>query len=1039
MTRSLASVSRTFDLLDIPITLLDLEGRIQHLNPASERLLGRTVGELRGQPIGAILPDVLRERSGGLLASLLERGTLHEVFRNDRADGTVVQVEVTAEVVRSPGGEPRWILATVRDLGPEVARLERLNASVLGLLTAPGDDLLVEIVEVARELLGARYAALGVVEAGALVRFIPDGLTETQIAGIAHWPEGKGLLGAMVTERRTIRTPEILSDPRSSGFPAGHPLMRSFLGTPIQMADEVYGHLYFTEKLGSTEFSFVDERLAELFASHAAIAIRDARRRGELSASEAALAEAQRMARIGSGEFDIAANRLRWSAEALRIFGAPAERIATFSDFLALVHPDDRSAIQAADINATVESGRPFEMRHRIVRGDGTVRMLESRAELVRDEAGVPAKLVGTVQDITELAATAERLRESERNLAEAQRIAHIGSWERDLTTGALSWSDESYRIVGIEPGTFDGTVETFLGFVHPDDRATAAPSREALAQRGLTEIRYRIIRPDGTERTLHEVGAVIRDAAGGPIRFVGTTQDITELVAAEAQQTRLARLLDEVASEIYTFDAESLRFAATNAGALRNIGYSIDELRELTPLDLKPEFTRASFEMLLAPLLAGERAQVAFETIHRRKDGSTYPVEVRLHFLPNETPAVFVAIIQDITERKRLEAQLRQSQRLEAVGQLAGGIAHDFNNILTAIRGFTELVLRNLAPDDANRPDLDHVVGAADQAANLVRQLLAFSRRQILLPRVLDPGEVIEGIAPLLRRLLGEDVELSVLAEPGLGHISVDPGQLEQVIVNLAVNARDAMPTGGKLTIEAANADLDAAHAASHPGASSGSHVLIAVSDTGAGMDPEIQAHAFEPFFTTKGPDKGTGMGLATVYGIVKQSGGSIYLYSEPGRGTTFKIYIPRAHVQVWASAGAVDEPTAPMSGSETILLVEDDASVRAYARRVLEASGFTVLEAPGGPDALALATGYAGVIDLLLTDAVMPGMHGIELADRLVAERPGLRVLYVSGFTESSVIQHGVAEPGVAFHSKPYGREDLVRAVRAVLDAAQ
>ncbi|MEK6720364.1 MAG: PAS domain S-box protein [Chloroflexota bacterium] len=1038
MTLSLASVSRTFDLLDIPITLLDIEGRIQHLNPANERLLGRTVDELRGQPIGAILPDALRERSAGLLASLLERGTLREVFPNERPDGTVVQVEVTAEVVRLREGEPRWILATVRDLGPEIARLERLNASVLGLLTAPGDDLLAEIVQVARALLGARYAALGVIEAGALVRFIPDGLTGTEIAGIAHWPEGKGLLGAMVTERRTIRTPEILSDPRSSGFPAGHPPMRSFLGTPIQTADAVYGHLYFTEKLGSAEFSFIDERLAELFASHAAIAIRDARRRGEVMASEAALAEAQRMARIGSGEFDIAADRLRWSAEALRIFGAPAERVATLSDFLALVHPDDRAAVQA-DTDATVESGRPLEMRHRIVRGDGTVRMLASRAELVRDEVGVPARLVGTVQDITELTDTAERLRESERNLAEAQRIAHIGSWERNLTTGALSWSDESYRIVGIEPGTFDGTVETFLGFVHPDDRATAAPSREALAQRGPTEIRYRIIRPDGTVRTLREVGDVIRDADGGPIRFVGTTQDITELVAAEAQQTRLARLLDEVASEIYIFNAESLRFAAMNAGALGNIGYSIDELRELTPLDLKPEFTRASFEMLLAPLRTGERAQIAFETIHRRKDGSTYPVEMRLHFLPNETPAVFVAIIQDITERKRLEAQLRQSQRLEAVGQLAGGIAHDFNNILTAIRGFTELVLRNLAPDDANRPDLDHVVGAADQAANLVRQLLAFSRRQILLPRVLDPGEVIEGIAPLLRRLLGEDVELSVLPEPGLGHISVDPGQLEQVIVNLAVNARDAMPTGGKLTIEAANVDLDAAHAASHPGASSGSHVLIAVSDTGAGMDPEIQAHAFEPFFTTKGPDKGTGMGLATVYGIVKQSGGSIYLYSEPGRGTTFKIYIPRAHVQAWASAGAVDEPTAPMSGSETILLVEDDESVRAYARRVLEASGFTVLEAPGGPDALALATGYAGMIDLLLTDVIMPGMHGIELADRLVAERPGLRVLYVSGFTENSVIQHGVAESGVAFHSKPYGREDLVRAVRAVLDAAQ
>ncbi len=497
---SLASARRTIDLLDIPIALLDLEGRIVHVNPANERLLGRTVGALRGQPIGAIFPDELGKRGAGFLAALLQRGTLHGEFAIKRPDGTVAHVDVTAQIVRSDDGVPQWILATGHDLGPQLAQLEQFNASALTVLTASGDDLLVEIVRVARELLGARYAALGVVEDGAMVRFIPDGMSDAQIAGIAHWPEGRGLLGAVVTEFQTLRTPKIRSDPRSSGFPLGHPPMESFLGTTIRTADEVYGHLYFTEKLESAEFSFVDERIAELFASHAAIAIRDGRRRDEA------------------------------------------------------------------------------------------------------EEAG--------------------------RNLAEAQRIAHIGSWDRDIATGVLRWSDESCRIFGIEPGTFAGTLEAYLAFVHPDDRMKAAPSREALAQSSPSETEYRIVRADGAMRILHEVGVVIRDAAGSPIRYAGSTQDITERLQLEGQQTRFARLVDELAGEIYIIDAKTLRFTQANAGALRNLGYSMDELRELTHVDLKPSFTRAKFEGLVAPLVAGERHQVTFEAIHRRKDGSNYPVD---------------------------------------------------------------------------------------------------------------------------------------------------------------------------------------------------------------------------------------------------------------------------------------------------------------------------------------------------------------------------------------------------------------------------
>ena len=390
---------------------------------------------------------------------------------------------------------------------------------------------------------------------------------------------------------------------------------------------------------------------------------------------------------------------------------------------------------------------------------------------------------------------------------------------------------------------------------------------------------------------------------------------------------------------------------------------------------------------------------------------------------------------MHDITEHRMLEDSLRQSQRLEAVGQLAGGVAHDFNNILTAIRGYTELVLLDLGPNHPSAADLAEVTRAADRAADLVKKLLAFSRRAVLQPEVLDPSRVIDEIMPLLERLIGEDVAITMRTEERLGRIEVDPGQLGQVIINLVVNARDAMPRGGRLTIELQNVLLDAAQAATHLDSTPGQHVLIAVSDTGHGMDRETQARAFEPFFTTKGPESGTGMGLATVFGIVKQSGGSIYLYSEPGRGTTFKLYFPRTDAAETLAADAPDDDGPLLIGHETVLLVEDDPAVRRFARRVLEEAGFTVFEAGDGVAALEIAARNPG-LDLLLTDAVLPGIGGGEIAERLHADRPGLPVLYVSGFTEDSVVQHGVVAPGISFLAKPYRGVDLLRRVRAVLD---
>jgi len=389
----------------------------------------------------------------------------------------------------------------------------------------------------------------------------------------------------------------------------------------------------------------------------------------------------------------------------------------------------------------------------------------------------------------------------------------------------------------------------------------------------------------------------------------------------------------------------------------------------------------------------------------------------------------------RDVSDQRHLEEQFRQSQKMEAVGQLAGGIAHDFNNLLTAILGNSQLLLRDLPPGDAKRGDVEEIRKASERAASLTRQLLAYSRRQMLQPEVLDLNVVVADMDRMLRRLIGEHIALVAVLAPDLGRVRADPNQIEQVIVNLAVNARDAMPNGGNLTVETANVDLDETFTQAHLGAVAGPYAMFAVTDTGAGMDATVRAHLFEPFFTTKEVGKGTGLGLATVYGIVKQSDGYISVYSEPGRGSSFKVYLPR--IEAPAAAAAAAPKTGAARGSETILVVEDEPAVLTLSRRALEAQGYVVLAAADGTDALRVVERHGGTIHLLLTDVVMPGFSGRELADQLAARRPGVRVLYMSGYPGDAVVQHGTLPPGSAFLQKPFSPDGLARKVRDVLDA--
>jgi PAS domain S-box-containing protein len=646
-----------------------------------------------------------------------------------------------------------------------------------------------------------------------------------------------------------------------------------------------------------------------------------------------------------------------------------------------------------------------------------------------RDRSGKSAELESVMVEVTARKDSERAPHESEARFREiAEKVREV-FWVTDPPKTRMLYVSPAYEEMwGRTCASLYANPMSFVEAIHPDDRDGVLARMASQASGEYDEI-YRILRPDGSLRWIHDRAFPVHAPGGELLRVVGSAQDITELKKTEQalreSEGRYRSLFESAPDGILVADSEGT-YVDVNPSGLAMLGYSRDELIGMKPAEIlaPEEYLRVDSALAEINLDAEHRHEWRF----RRKDGSVFDADVLATVMADGR---ILALLRDVSERKRMEDQVRQSQKMEAVGRLAAGVAHDFNNELGVILGYTELLMRNAG--EPQRGKLEQILKATKRATGLTRQLLAFSRKQVVDSKVLDLNALLTDLEKMLGRLIGEDIDLAMVHGADLGQVKADPGQLEQVVMNLCLNAKDAMAGGGLLRIETANAELDASHASRHEPVAPGRYVMLSVSDTGGGIAREALSKIFEPFFTTKEPGSGTGLGLAMVYGVVKQAGGYVWAYSELGQGTTFKIYLPRVDEPVVVPA--VQETPLPSRGWETILLVEDEDSLRVIAREILEEHGYRVIEAASGKEAVEMVHGHPARIHLLLTDVVMPGMNGRTLFESLVAVRPALRVLYMSGYTADVIAHRGVFEPGTLVLAKPFTALPLLRRVREAL----
>lgn len=920
--------------------------------------------------------------------------------------------------------------------------------------------------------------------------------TELYVAAV-RGNKRERLLGERIPLQESIsswvareRTPLILNgEVNDERFVALWPRsdIRSAVSVPMQVANKLVGVINLNVTSRLRPFTLGQMKALSILASTAAAALESASLYMQVQNAEENYRSIFENAVEGIFQATPEGKFLKVNPSMARILGyeSPAEIVDTITEVTTqlYVHPEDRTEAARLQNERGFLQGFEFEAYTK----DRTKIWLSLNRRSIRDEHGVELYREGSIEDITERRDAETALRDSEERYRGFVENAHDLIYSHDLQGNYTSVNAAGERMTGY----------TRAEVLQLNIAQTVAPeylqkAREMLGRKiespedSVYELE--LVAKDG-HRVAVEVNTRLVFEDGVPARVQGIARDITERRRAEAMQIRRAdqtalrgdvnSALSDSNGSLSTILQRCADAIAQHLDAPLARIWTLNEDEEVLELqasaglytDTDDSHSRIPVGASVVGLIAQERRK--YVTNEVQSDGwvgfkewpgledavgfAGFPLIVedrlvgvvaiftRQRFAEDTLDAIgsVADLISQGIEHKRVqetlhltEEQLRQSQKLEAVGQLAGGIAHDFNNLLTVITGYSDLLLRGLKAEDPVRLKVEEIKKAGERAASLTRQLLAFSRKQVLQPKLLKLNAIVSDVERLLRRLIGEDIDLLTIPEPLLGQIKADPGQIEQIIVNLAVNARDAMPQGGKLTIETSNVYLDNEYARNHSTIRPGNYVMLAITDTGTGMDSLTQARMFEPFFTTKTQGKGTGLGLSTVYGIVKQSEGNIWVYSELGKGTTFKVYLPR--VDEVALIRAAQETFSELQpGRETVLLTEDEEPVRRLTRTILEMNGYQVLEAASGDEALLIYKQHGGRIDLIITDVVMPKMGGRELAQSLVALSPGVKVLYLSGYTDDAIVRHGLLDQKMAFLQKPFTPDSLLRKMREVLDA--
>lgn len=721
-----------------------------------------------------------------------------------------------------------------------------------------------------------------------------------------------------------------------------------------------------------------------------------------------------------------------------RIWGRPCDELYRNPQaWVEAIHEEDRPRIISAMRH---EARGDYSEEYRVVRPDGTERWVFDRAFPIRDTEGEVYRIAGVAEDVTERKAAEAALLASNERFRLLANATNDAIWDWDLITHALWWSEGFETLFGFRRDEVESTIDSWISRIHSEDRQAVVDGVHQAIDRGDLSWsgEYRFARRDGSYAYVLDRGRVIRDSAGKAIRMVGGMTDLTDRKQAEDELRLHNRAIQAASQGILITDPNQPDnpIIFVSAGFERMTGYRAEEVQGQNCRLLQGKDTNPATVAEMRTAIAQQQT-CSVEILNYRRDGAPFWNQLTISPVVDDGGELthFVGVQTDVTARRALEEQFRQAQKMEVLGQLAGGVAHDFNNLLTIIIGYSDHVLDMLPADAPVVEMIAEVRKAGERASKLTRQLLILSRQQVMEPRLVDLNQIVGDTEKMLRRLIGEDVQLNTRLLPNLKNVHADPGQLEQVVLNLAVNARDAMPQGGKLTIETQHVQLDEDDCRTDAGLSAGEYVLLAVSDTGGGMDEATRAKIFEPFFTTKDPGKGTGLGLATVHSIVKQWRGHIAVTSEPGQGATFSIYLPVAT----ETSDKRHRPQAKKgmpAGTETILLVEDDVAVRELAARTLRKCGYHVLEAGNGQEALEMLRRDLLPIDLLISDVVMPLLGGRALAEQVNQLQPDCRVLFISGYTDDAVIRHGVTDAELSFLQKPLTPTSLAQKARQVLD---